>query len=119
MTHKHSSINYIEFPLTDPAATKQFYTSVFGWEFQEWGPNYLSFSGAGIDGGFNGEDNTPVQKPGTLVILFSDDLDATLTEVKAAGAKIIRDIYSFPGGRRFHFVDPNGNELAIWAEVAE
>lgn len=119
MAHKHKTINYIEFPLKDAAATKQFYASVFGWNFQEWGPNYLSFSGAGIDGGFNGEDKTPVQKPGVLVILFSDDLEASLSEVKDAGAFIIRDIYSFPGGRRFHFADPNGNELAIWAEVAK
>lgn len=119
MTHEHKKINYIELPLTDAAATRQFYTSVFGWAFQEWGPNYLSFSGAGIDGGFNGEGKTPVQKPGTLVILFSDDLEATLAEVKDAGATIIREIYTFPGGRRFHFADPNGNELAIWAEVAE
>ncbi|WP_299664554.1 VOC family protein [uncultured Ruegeria sp.] len=119
MAHIHKAINYIEFPLTDPTATKKFYTSVFGWEFQEWGPNYLSFSGAGIDGGFNGEDKTPVQQPGVLVILFSHDLEASLVEIKEAGAAIIRDIYSFPGGRRFHFLDPNGNELAIWAEVAE
>ncbi len=119
MTHEHKKINYIEFPLIDPTATKQFFTSVFGWEFQEWGPNYLSFSGAGIDGGFNGEDNTPVQNPGVLIILYSNDLEASLADVKAAGATIIRDIYSFPGGRRFHFADPNGNELAIWSEVTE
>lgn len=119
MANKDNTINYIEFPLANPSATKQFYGSLFGWEFQEWGPNYLSFSGAGIDGGFNGEDKTPVQKPGVLVILFSDDLEASLVAIKDAGATVIRDIYSFPGGRRFHFLDPNGNELAIWAEVAE
>lgn len=119
MTYKDKSINYIEFPLTNAVQTKLFYSSVFGWEFQEWGPNYLSFSGAGIDGGFNGEDKTPVQKPGVLVILFSGDLEKSLSEVKAAGATIIRDIYAFPGGRRFHFHDPNGNELAVWAEEAE
>lgn len=119
MPHKDKTINYIEFPLIDAAKTKQFYSQVFGWEFQEWGPNYLSFSGAGIDGGFNGEDKTPVQSPGVLVILFADDLEKSLTSIKAAGAPIIRDIYPFPGGRRFHFTDPNGNELAVWAEAAE
>jgi predicted enzyme related to lactoylglutathione lyase len=119
MTNKDKMINYIEFPLLDSSATRLFYSSLFGWEFQEWGPNYLSFSGAGIDGGFNGEDKTPVQNPGILVILFSLDLDASLAQVRDAGAKITRDIYSFPGGRRFHFLDPNGNELAIWAEVSE
>lgn len=119
MTHEHNKINYIEFPLINPTATRQFFSSVFGWEFQEWGPNYLSFSSAGIDGGFNGEDKTPVQNPGALVILYSNDLEASLADIKAAGATIIRDIYSFPGGRRFHFADPNGNELAIWSEVTE
>lgn len=119
MTHEHKKINYIEFPLINPTATKQFFSSVFDWKFQEWGPNYLSFSGAGIDGGFNGEDNTPVQNPGVLIILYSNDLEESLADVKAAGATIIRDIYSFPGGRRFHFADPNGNELAIWSEVTK
>lgn len=119
MPHQDKTINYIEFPLINASETKQFYGSVFGWEFQEWGPNYLSFSEAGIDGGFNGEDKTPVQKPGVLVILFSDDLEKSLEAVKAAGAPITREIYNFPGGRRFHFTDPNGNELAIWAEVSE
>jgi len=118
MAHRDKTINYIEFPLTDATATKQFYQSVFGWEFQDWGPDYLSFSGAGIDGGFNGEDKAPVQKPGVLVVLFSEDLDAVRAAVIAAGASILRDIYSFPGGQRFHFADPNGNELAIWAEGA-
>jgi len=116
MPHQDKTINYIEFPLTNVSKTKAFYSSVFGWSFQDWGPNYLSFSGAGIDGGFNGEDKTLVQKPGILVVLFSEDLDKTLTEVKAAGANVTRGIYDFPGGRRFHFIDPNGNELAIWAE---
>lgn len=119
MAHKDKTINYIEFPLTRAAETKQFYGTVFGWEFQEWGPNYLSFSGAGIDGGFNGEDKTPVQTPGVLVILYASDLENALGDVKAAGAAIIREIYAFPGGRRFHFADPNGNELAIWTETAE
>lgn len=119
MPHKDKTINYIEFPLTDPAATQQFYSDVFGWVFQEWGPNYLSFSAAGIDGGFNGEDKTPVQSPGVLVILFADDLQEALARVKTAGATIVRDIYAFPGGQRFHFKDPNGNELAVWAERSQ
>ena len=119
MAHQDKSINYIEFPLVDPAETKRFYAEVFGWEFQEWGPNYLSFSGAGIDGGFNGEDKVPVQSPGVLVVLFADDLEVALTEVRAGGATVSREIYAFPGGRRFHFVDPNGNELAVWAEKTE
>lgn len=119
MPHIDKTINYIEFPLVNAAETMQFYGTVFGWKFQEWGPNYLSFNGAGIEGGFNGEDEVPVQRPGVLVILFSDNLEKVLTEIKSAGATITREIYTFPGGRRFHFTDPNGNELAIWAEASE
>ena len=115
MTKLDKTINYIEFPVNKIAETKTFYQQVFGWEFTDWGPNYISFSGAGIDGGFNGESKVEATKPGILVVLFADDLEGTLDKVKAAGAEIIAEIYDFPGGRRFHFLDPNGNELAIWS----
>ncbi len=110
------TINYIEFPLVDADATKAFYGSVFGWQFQDWGPTYISFSGAGVDGGFNGESGVPVTEPGTLVVLYASDLEAIETSVTSAGAEIVKPIYSFPGGRRFHFRDPNGNELAVWSD---
>lgn len=109
------TINYIEFPLRKPAETRAFYEALFGWAFTERGPNYLSFSGAGIEGGFNGEDKRPVTGPGTLVVLYADDLAATEERVRAAGVTINHPIYGFPGGRRFHFLDPNGNELAVWS----
>jgi len=115
MANIDKTINYIEFPLNKVAETKTFYQEVFGWEFTDWGPSYLSFSGAGIDGGFNGESTVEATKPGVLVVLFADDLEATLVRVKESGAEIIAEIYDFPGGRRFHFIDPNGNELAIWS----
>lgn len=117
MANIDKTINYIEFPLVEREATKRFYASVFGWEFQEWGPDYLSFSGAGVEGGFNGVDEVPVSAPGVLVILYASDLEATLGAVKEAGATILKEPYPFPGGRRFHFADPNGNELAVWAEA--
>lgn len=117
MESKDKTINYIEFPLVDADATKAFYGSVFGWEFQDWGPTYISFTGAGIDGGFNGEDSVPVTAPGVLVVLYSSDLEAIENSVKSAGATITRPIYPFPGGKRFHFRDPNGIELAIWSEA--
>ncbi len=116
---KHNTINYIELPLKDAAATKAFYGSVFGWTFQDYGPDYIAFSGAetNVDGGFNGvDDAAPTTGSGALVILFSTDLDATLQAVEAAGGAILKPIYDFPGGKRFHFTDPNGNELAVWAE---
>jgi len=115
MDNKHNSINYIEFPLVKNAETKQFYSQTFGWEFTDWGPNYISFTGAGVEGGFNGEDKAPATKPGVLVVLYADDLAQKQKEVAEAGGRIIKPIYEFPGGQRFHFEDPNGTELAVWS----
>jgi len=115
MSDQDNSINYIEFPLVKNAETKKFYTQVFGWEFTDWGPNYISFSGANIDGGFNGED-AEVSTSGVLVVLYANDLDQKCAEVKKAGGKISKPIFEFPGGKRFHFNDPNGNQLAVWSE---
>lgn len=116
MTNADKHINYIELPLANVAATKAFYTKAFGWAFTDWGPDYLSFDGAGIDGGFNGEASASEAGVGTMVVLYAEDLAQTLDTVKEAGGTISKPIYAFPGGRRFHFVDPNGNELAIWSE---
>ena len=109
------TINYIELPSTDLAATQAFYGTAFGWKFQAWGDTYLGFSGAEIAGGI--ELNSALRKPsadGALVILYSDDLEASMDAVTAAGGRISVPPYGFPGGRRFHFRDPSGNELAIW-----
>ncbi len=116
MSNIDNSINYIELPLVKNAETKAFYSQVFGWEFTDWGPTYISFSGAGVDGGFNGESDVEVSAPGVLVVLYADDLTKKSEEVADAGGKITRPIYAFPGGKRFHFLDPNGNELAVWSE---
>lgn len=116
MPNINNTINYIEFPMIKNAETKAFFSEVFGWEFTDWGPDYFSFSGAGIEGGFNGVDDTKVNAPGVLVVLYASDLEKTEVSVKAAGAEIVKAIYDFPGGRRFHFADPNGNELAVWSE---
>lgn len=117
MTNTDKTINYIELPMTDNAKTKTFYGSVFGWTFTDWGPEYISFEGAGIDGGFNGESSISASAPGVLVVLYTSNLEQILEDVKAAGAQVLKPIYEFPGGRRFHFQDPNGNELAIWSEA--
>lgn len=116
MTRAENAINYIELPMTDADAIIMFYETVFGWQFQRWGESYISFSGAGVDGGFNGDDDAFVQAPGALVILYSGDLEKKREQIKVAGGTIKRDIYPFPGGRRFHFTDPSGNELAIWSD---
>ena len=116
MENHNNSINYIEFPLINKTETKRFYGAVFGWDFTEWGPDYISFSGADVEGGFNGADDANVSSPGVLVVLYADDLGAKLKAVKDAGGTIVKPIYSFPGGKRFHFHDPNGTELAVWSE---
>lgn len=117
MANIDRTINYIELPLVDVAATKAFYETVFGWGFTDYGPDYVAFDGAGVDGGFNRENAVTPAGSGTIVVLYADDLEATAARVRGAGATVHRDIYAFPGGRRFHFTDPNGSELAVWSEV--
>ncbi len=106
-------IDYVELPGGDLAATKAFYASAFGWSFTDYGPEYASMDDAGLDGGFSAE--TPSGAP-PLIILKSTDLEATLASVEAAGAEVVAPIFEFPGGRRFHFRDPAGNVLGVWAE---
>ena len=106
-------IDYVEFPGTDLAATKRFYGAAFGWTFQDYGPTYAAFEGQGTDGGFSGDAAEAPTKP--LVILYADDLEGMEARVRAAGGAVSKAIFSFPGGRRFHFTDPSGNELAVWS----
>ncbi|RVU39943.1 VOC family protein [Rheinheimera riviphila] len=110
-------INYLELPSLNPQASKDFFTALFGWRFEDYGPDYIAFFGAGIDGGFYRSNivATPAQG-GTLVVLKSANLAQSLAEVTAIGATIVKPIFSFPGGHRFEFLEPGGNQLAIWAE---
>lgn len=108
-------IDYVELPSTDHTATKSFYGAAFGWTFTDWGPEYVSFEGAGVDGGFRLATEAP-PTGGALVVLFATDLEATETRVREAGGTIVKEIFEFPGGRRFHFTDPSGNELAVWSD---
>jgi predicted enzyme related to lactoylglutathione lyase len=113
----HEKINYVEFPATSLSKTKEFFTTVFGWTFEDYGPDYCAFSGQGLDGGFFRSDKIASTDNGSaLIVFFSNDIDSTLSKVDAAGGTIIKPIYDFPGGRRFHFCDPSGNEYAVWAE---
>ncbi len=113
----HEKINYVELPAKDLAATKAFFQSVFGWSFVDYGPEYTSFSDQGLDGGFFKSDlaSSP-QKGAALLVFYSNQLEATLEKVEKAGGSIVRPIYSFPGGRQFHFTEPSGNEFAVWSE---
>lgn len=106
-------IDYVELPGWDMGATQAFYGQAFGWTFQDYGPGYQAFS-EGLDGGFHADADEGPKVP--LVILYAHDLEAMEAKVKAAGGAITRAIFSFPGGRRFHFRDPAGNELAVWSE---
>jgi len=108
-------INYVELPATDLWAMKTFYGTAFGWEFEDWGDTYASFTKAGLDGGFIKVDKAP-PTGGTMIILYADDIDAAEAAVHRAGGKIT-DHVDFPGGKRFHFTDPTGNELAVWTKA--
>ncbi|GAB5535556.1 MAG: VOC family protein [Rubricoccaceae bacterium] len=113
----HHTIHYVELPSTDLPATKAFCRSAFGWDFEDYGPDYTAILGAGLDGGFYTSDQVAREEAGSaLVILYSDDLESSLEQVKDAGGTIVKDIFSFPGGRRFHFTEPSGTELAVWTE---
>ena len=111
----HHTIDYVEFPAGDLGGLKAFYGKAFGWSFIDYGPTYAAAEGAGLDNGFQADRDEAPAKP--LVILYSADLEASLKAVTAAGGAITAPIFSFPGGRRFQFTDPSGNELAVWAET--
>lgn len=116
---KHEHINYVEFPARDIPATKAFFETVFAWKFTDYGPEYTAFFAAesGLDGGFFKADLVAdTQKGSALIVFYSGDLEATLAKVESAGAKIVKAIFAFPGGRRFHFTEPGGNEFAVWSE---
>lgn len=115
--NQHEKINYVEFPSTNLDATKSFFGNVFGWSFQDFGPEYTAFSNAGIDGGFFKSERKACTANGSvLIVLYSSDLEDTLAKVVEAGGSIVKDIFSFPGGRRFHFAEPGGSELAVWSD---
>ncbi|WP_238421704.1 VOC family protein [Gordonia sp. 'Campus'] len=116
---RHHAIDYVELTVTDLDAARTFYADAFGWEFNDYGPAYSGIvNPAGSDapevGGLAVAD-TPAPRGGPLVLLYSEDLDATVDRVRASGGEIVNGPYNFPGGRRFHFTDPSGNELGVWA----
>jgi len=116
--NNHEKINYLEFPAKDMAATKDFFAQAFGWSFVDYGPDYMAITDAGLDGGFFKSDlASSTEKGSTLVVLYSENLEQTQSKIEKAGGRIIKDTFAFPGGRRFHFSDPNGNEFAVWSDI--
>ena len=107
-------IDYLEMAATDIAATKRFYGSAFGWSFTDFGPEYTSFEDGRLTGGFYQAES--VRAGTVLVVIFALDLAAAEERVRSAGGRIVRPVFDFPGGRRFHFADPSGNELAVWSD---
>ncbi len=104
-------IDYVEFPSADMGPTQAFYREALGWSFVDYGPTYASFA-EGMDGGFDAD--AAEQAKAALVVIYAEDLEATLAKVRAAGGEVVKPIFAFPGGRRFHFRDPSGNELAVY-----
>lgn len=117
MAQEDQKIDYIEFAASDFDAIQAFYEKAFGWTFVDYGPEYRAFNDGKLDGGFrHAEERATTASGSALVILYAKDLEATRDKVVASGGRIIEDIFSFPGGRRFQFADPHGNELAVWSD---
>jgi len=115
---EHEKIDYVEFPATDIPATKTFFQTVFGWAFKDYGPDYTAFVNQGLNGGFYQSELSSRRNEGAaLIVLYSKDLEATQQKIEQAGGVISTPIFSFPGGRRFHFLEPSGNELAVWSDT--
>jgi predicted enzyme related to lactoylglutathione lyase len=112
-----NTIDYLEMPSKDLAGTKNFFTKLFGWSFQDYGPDYCAFDDGRMAGGFFASEKTSSVEAGApLIVFYHSDLEKTCSEVARLGGKITREIFEFPGGRRFHFMPPGGGEFAIWSE---
>ena len=112
----HEKLNYVEFAAKDLSATKAFFTAAFNWAFTDYGPEYAAFNNEGLDGGFYAAPlHSSASAGGALLVFYSEKLEDTLAKVEKAGGKVNLPIFPFPGGRRFHFIEPSGNEFAVWS----
>lgn len=115
--NNYGKINYLELPTKDIEKTKAFFTQIFDWKFKDFGSDYTVFSNAGVEGGFFRSDKSVSTENGSvLVVLYSETLEDTQSRIEEAGGKVTKSIFSFPGGRRFHFSDPSGNEYGVWSD---
>ena len=103
-------LNYLELPVTDTARAKAFYSAAFGWSFNDFGPTYAATTSGDTDVGFDADS----ERKAALPVIEVEDVDAAMAAVEAAGGRVTVPIFAFPGGRRFHFVDPDGHELGVW-----
>jgi uncharacterized protein len=116
---QHEKINYVEFPAKDLEAIKSFFSEAFGWSFTDYGPDYVAFSNEGLDGGFFRSEHVASSATGSaLIVFYSQALAETQAKIEAAGGRISTPVFDFPGGNRFHFLDPNGNEFAVWSDIS-
>ena len=115
--NQHEKINYVEFSAKNLSATQAFFEQVFGWSFQAYGDAYLAFSEAGLNGGFfHSELHSSTGNGAALIVFYSHDLESTQDKITQANGIIIEPTFPFPGGRRFHFSEPSGNEFAVWSD---
>ncbi|GFD71358.1 VOC family protein [Alteromonas marina] len=115
----NATLNYVEFASLDIRRSKTFFESAFGWCFTDYGNEYSAFSNAGLDGGiFAAERVTRAESGAPLLVLYAADISETQLNIESAGGTITKPLFDFPGGCRFHFVEPGGNELAVWSETA-
>lgn len=109
------NIDYLELPASSLDAVQSFYQSVFAWTFEDFGPDYRAFSSSKLDGGFYRSSKVSSADQGApLIVFYTNDIDGAQQRIIDAGGVIVKPIFEFPGGRRFQFTDPHGNELAVW-----
>ena len=118
MTYQDMKIDYVELPASDMAGTRRFFEAVFGWRFTDYGPDYMAFDRQGVEGGFYRTDalHSDSDKGAALVIFYSSNLEEAYDKITTHGGLIKKEIFDFPGGRRFHFTCPSGNEFALWSD---
>lgn len=113
----HEKIDYLEYAAHNLVATKEFFINVFAWRFTDYGPDYTAFDKQGLEGGFYRAELVSNSDQGAaLTVFYSNDLEATQQKISDHGGKIVKPIFDFPGGRRFHFTEPSGNEFAVWSD---